>query len=197
MFVLARVDIYSSSVNIKLLQMFFKQYNLVVHKCSVKFDISQLFHEQSPRMDSGEGLFPPDPRHVLVDEYLGPLQLLAVPHDGRLHVVGGEGGDDVARCRLAFPFRPTLCDRTMSWASIVTPSFVAASSRTTTSVSSPAFSGIPRILITLRREYCSSSSHLFSSSVTWVFSSLISEFFLASRRSNLPVMVFARPRSSC
>ena len=25
----------------------------------------------------------------------------------------------------------------------------------------------------------------------------IAEFFLASRRSNLPVMVFARPRSSC
>ena len=47
-----------------------------------------------------------DPRHVLVDEYLGTLQLLAVPHDGRLHVVGGEGGDGVARCRLAFPLPP-------------------------------------------------------------------------------------------
>ena len=53
------------------------------------------------------------PRHVLVDEYLGTLQLLAVPHDVRLHVVGGEGGDDVARCRIASHFRPTLCDRMM------------------------------------------------------------------------------------
>ena len=86
-----------------------------------------------------------DPRHVLVDEYLGTLQLLAVPHDGRLHVVGGEGGDDVARCRVAF--HPTLCDRTMTCAAIFTPSFFSVSSRTTASVSSPAISGIPRILI--------------------------------------------------
>ena len=55
---------------------------------------------------------------------------------------------------LPSPFRPTLCDRTMSCAAIFTSSFFSASSRTTTSISSPAFSGIPRILITLRREYC-------------------------------------------
>ena len=44
---------------------------------------------------------------------------------------------------------------------------------------------------------CSSSSHFSSSSLTLVFSALISEFFLAISKSNLPVIVLASPRSSC
>ena len=98
---------------------------------------------------------------------------------------------------LSSPFRPTLWERTISWAAILTSSFVSASSRATASVSSPAFSGIPRILMTFRREYCSSSSHFSSSSLTLVFSAYISEFFLAISKSNLPVIVLASPRSSC
>ena len=146
------------------------------------------------------GDLPADPRHVLVYEDPRTLQFAPVSHDRTLGVTVLWLVNEAMTSRgvaLSSPVRPTLWERTMSWASIFTPSFVAASSRTTASVSSPAFSGIPRILMMFRREYCSSSSHFSSSSLTLVFSALISESFLAISKSTLPVIVLASPRSSC
>ena len=52
------------------------------------------------------GDLPAYPRHVLVCVNARTLKFATLSLDGLLDIVGGEGGDDVARCRLVFPLPP-------------------------------------------------------------------------------------------
>ena len=52
------------------------------------------------------GDLPAYPRHILVCVNARTLKFATLSLDGLLDIVGGEGGDDVARCRLVFPLPP-------------------------------------------------------------------------------------------
>ena len=121
-----------------------------------------------------------------------------VPHNGILCVVSGERGDDIARCRLVFFLQPDpVSTHDIMGGDLNVKFLLHQLSDYNVGVLTLSFSGIPRILMTFRWEYCSSSSHLSSKLLILLSRALISQFCLAVIMSNLPVIVLASPHSSC
>ena len=143
------------------------------------------------------GDLPADPRHILVNVNPRTLEFPAISHDDTLGVVGGEGGDDIARCHLVFPIPPDPVGTHDIMGGYLNVEFRL---RQLSNNSVGLFAGFlwystnPNdVSAGILLQFIA----LSSSSLTLVFSALISEFFLAISTSNLPVIVLASPRSSC
>ena len=139
------------------------------------------------------GDLPADPRHVLVNEDPRTLQFPSVSHDRTLGVVAGERGDYIARCRLVVrrPPGPVGAHDVMG-----VDLHAEFRRRQLTDNSVGLLAGFlwnpPNPDDVSTRILLSSSSHFSSSSLTLVFSALISESFLAISKSNL-LLRRARP----